>query len=273
MKASKLLTVPAIVMIVFALISTSLAAEKQAFRIKGAALLCGVVEKLASDFFGSHPDCPMVITGATTGKGFKAFLKKEADVVMASRAMTEQELGSAKTNGILPKDRYIGKICVAVITNASNPVTELTMEQLRKIFVGEITSWKDVGGPDEAIKITTRAVPETGTGLLFQKVVLKGGDYAPGHQVMRTYKTTVAVCAKSMAIGYIPASSGYFDPKKNTAIKVIPLKTTPDSPAMKPDLGVAKQTNYPVTIPFYLYWDAKIPSQCPEAFAEFAQNK
>lgn len=273
MKASNLLILSVCVCLAFAIVSTSPAEETRAFRIKGAALLCGVVEQYASEFSDLRQGCPAVIIGATTGKGFKSFLKKEVDLVMASRAMTEKELSVAQTNGIDPKNKFIGRICVAVVTNAQNPVNELTLEQLRKVFVGKITNWKDVGGPDEAIKVTTRAVPETGTGLLFQKVVLKDAPYAPGHQVMRTYKTTMQVCGKSMAIGYIPVSSGYFGQRKRVGVKVIAVKPTPDSPALIPNQGVAKHTDYPVTIPFYLYWDSNNPSQCLAQFAEYAQQR
>ena len=98
----------------------------------------------------------------------------------SSRAMNSKEKEQASANGIKVSEKQTGKTALAVVANAKNPVSELSTEQLRKIFAGEITNWKDVGGLDEPIRVTIRAVPETGAGVLFQQVVLKGAAIRAG---------------------------------------------------------------------------------------------
>ncbi|MFC1833916.1 substrate-binding domain-containing protein [Thermodesulfobacteriota bacterium] len=260
-------------MVIVCLLCIAPAMAQQRFTISGAGLLTDLTEGFTKEYGKVAPKCSSVVFPATTGKGFRRFISGEADMVMASRKMTDDEEKKAKAKGIAPEFKLMGRVCVAVITKAGNPVKELTMEQLGKVFVGEIKNWKELGGADQPIKVTTRAVPETGTGVHFQKVVLKGAPYAPGHEVMPRYSTTMTVCSKSNAIGYVPASSGSFY-KGKESVDVIGIKADADSKAVFPKYGVAKTSDYPVTIPFYFYWNSKSDKvKCLSGFAEFAAGR
>jgi phosphate transport system substrate-binding protein len=261
-----------VVCVTMALATGAYAAADKAFEIKGAGLLSGVVQQYL-DAYADSQDCPGVIVGATTGKGFKAFLAGTADVVMASRAMNDKETAKAAEVGIDAQSKQIGYVCVAIVTSPDVTVSELTMEQLRKIFTGEIANWKDVGGPDAKIRVTTRAVPETGTGVVFQNTILKGAPYAPESLIMRSYGTTASVCSKGYSIGYIPVTSAYFTKGMEAkSFKVLGVKTTMESPGLYPEEGPVLSSAYPVTIPFHLYWNANNNSQCVVNFADYVVN-
>ena len=66
---------------------------------------------------------------------------------------------------------------ISVITHPSNPVSKLTLEQIGKIFKGEITNWKEVGGTDAKISLYGRQ-SNSGTYVFFREFVVKG-DYSP----------------------------------------------------------------------------------------------
>ncbi len=242
----------------------------QGLRIWGAGLLSNVVETYSKEYAVSVPGWDPSMIGATTGRGFQSLVEGQADLVMASRPMTKSEMDAAATKGIQVVSKELGRVCLAIVTNAANPVESLTVEQLRKIFTGQITNWKDVGGSDEPILVTTRAVPGTGAGVIFQKEILQGASYAPGHVVMDTYRRTMLTVSEKHAIGYIPTSSIYYGVRCPNGTKVLGLKSDDHASPVLPDPGVVQRTDYQISIPFYYYWRAGTPkTQTAAKFADF----
>jgi phosphate transport system substrate-binding protein len=246
---------------------------KKVVRISGAGALSDIVQTYSDDYMKEAADCSITVTGTSTGSGFKKLLDGEADLMMASRKLSAEEAKMAEEKGLSLGSKYIGQVELAVITNEKNNVDVLTMEQLAKIFKGEITNWNEVGGPNEQIKVTARAAPESGAGVVFQKVVLKGAPYAKNHVVMSSYNTTLMVCGKSFAIGYIPTATSYFDRIGERGVKIINLKKQPDSAPYPLSSGVTKDTLYPISVAFFLYWNAKSENPCINGFVEYADKQ
>lgn len=253
-------------------VSPAVAQGKTEFRIDGAKLLFSRVEPWAQAFAKGRADAEPVIMGSKTGKGYRGWLAGKVDIVAASREMTPEELREAQVKGYEPHSRLVGWVPLAVMVNSKNPIKSLTLEQLRKIFVGEVSNWKEVGGLNEEITVTTRAVPETGTGLLFQRNVLQGAPYAKGHLVMPLFGTTAKIVGNKIgAVGYIPTTSPSY---KRRGVKPIGIQRDDGSPAMMPTEGPSRETDFPVTIPFLLVWDGKSPKAgLLEAFADFSANQ
>jgi phosphate transport system substrate-binding protein len=242
-------------------------------RIGGAGLLSDVVETFVQSFKKEAATCSITISGATTGIGFQKLLDGDAEIAMVTRPITSEETKKAETKGISLNSKLIGQVSLAVITNAKNTVNELTMDQLAKIFRGDLTNWSQVGGPTEPIKVTIRAVPETGAGLLFQEKVLAGAPYAKDAVVMSSYNTTVMVCGKSYAIGYIPTTTTFFDTMGERGVKVLKIKKDANFPPYQLPVGVARETQYPIAVPFYLYWNTKIDNPCVKRFVDFSEKQ
>jgi phosphate transport system substrate-binding protein len=250
-------------------INVSLSQEKKVHKVSGANLFADEFEKFSEGFQATNKSCKPVMFGSTTGKGIAQFLNGEAVLVMASRAMNSKEKEQAAAKGIQVSERPVGKTSLAVVINAQNSISELSSEQLRKIFSGEITNWKDVGGADEPIRVTIRAVPETGAGVLFQRVILKGASYAPNSQVMGTYGTTLRVAGKSPAIGYVPTCSGFFKKLITSGVKEMKVKLDKDSPAINAPAGLVKETTFPLCIPLVLIWNEKALDPCMLDFVNY----
>ena len=268
-------SVAAIVAIFFVIVA-ALPAQgqgKKIVRISGAGLLSDVVVTMKEDFAKENTACSITVSGATTGIGFKKLLNGQAELAMMTRKATSEEVKLAEAKGIALSSKLIGKIGLAVITNAKNSVDSLTMEQLAKIFKGEITNWSQVGGPNEHIKVTTRAVPETGAGVLFQRVVLDGAPYSKEAQIMSSYGNTAKVCGRAFAIGYIPTTTIYFDKLHDRGAKIIRIKKDANSAPYQLGAGVARETLYPISVNFLLYWNSKQDSTCTAGFAEFCQRQ
>lgn len=239
------------------------------FRIIGAGIPSDLVTGYEKAYVSTFRDCRLVAFQDTTQKGINRFVEGKVDLMVAARKMTESEAMIAVKNGIWPEPKLIGRISLAVITDAKNPIKELTLEQLKKIFTGEIVNWNQVGGQDQPIKVVSAAVPQTGTGQAFQKVVLDGAPYAKrGSRTTSTF-SMVEQCSKPGAIGYFPTALPLFGELEERGIKVLAVRLAPDSEAIIPASGVVKETAYPITMPFYFYYDAKDENPCVSKFAFF----
>jgi phosphate transport system substrate-binding protein len=249
------------------------AQDQKIARISGAGLLSEVVETMIQDFRKANPSCAITVMGATAGIGFKKLLDGDAELAMMTRKVTPEEAKLAEAKGIALSSKFIGKIGLAVITNAKNTVTVLTMDALAKIFKGEITNWSQVAGPNEPIRVTIRAVPETGAGVLFQDVVMQGAPYSKDAQVMSSYSNTLLVCGKSFAIGYIPTTTVHFDKLADRGAKSLKIKKDNNAEPYQLTSGVSRESLYPISLDFYLYWNSKQDGICTRGFAEFCEKQ
>ena len=237
--------------------------------VSGSSVVGDLVQAYANAFTKEKGQCNIIVNARNAGEGIKDLVEGKAQIAMTSRKMLDNERSKATNKGTELAEQYLGKISLAVIVNSGNPVKELSLEQLRKIFSGEYTNWDQVGGKREKIIVTATAVPETGAGVEFQRIVLKGTPYSAGHQVMPTYRDTVNTCSQSSAIGYLPVTSVYFHRMAERGVNVIPVKADDSPPLLYPTKELVSSTDYPITVPFYLYWNVKEESSCVRNFMAF----
>jgi len=85
--------------------------------------------------------------------GIPALLQGATDVAMSSRRISPQEIQTAVGQGKEFVERFVGYGGIVIVTDSSNPVNSLTVEQMRKILKGDYTRWNQVGGNNEPIKV------------------------------------------------------------------------------------------------------------------------
>jgi phosphate transport system substrate-binding protein len=234
------------------------------FIVSGASATAPAVDKELKAYKKAFPNCAGALVVASSGKGIRQFLAGKADIGMATRDLNEKEDKKAQEAGIAIAKRKFGDIGLGVIVSADNPVTELTMDQMRDIFSGKITNWKDVGGPDKPIKVLTREVPTRGSGVLFQKLVLGGAPYSKGSVIAQRWSNMAAGCAKGWAIGYMHTMSKFAKDPNAFGIKFLQFKKDKDSPAVQPF-----DPSYPVVMPFNLFWKKGTKNKCITGFVDF----
>jgi len=247
------------------------ALDKKVVKIAGGGALSNASQNYADSYMKEAGNCSITVTGSNTDVGFKKLFDGEADMVLATRKITAEEAKTAEQKGISLASKEIGKVELAVITNGKNTVNELTMEQLAKIFKGEFTNWNQVGGPNQPIKVT--AMAQTESGVYFQEVVLGGAPFAKDHLVVSSYNTALQVCEKSFAIGYMPTTTTFFDKIEDRGVKVLDLKKRPDSEPFPLASGVTRETFYPISVAFILYWNSKSDNPCIKGFADFVEKQ
>jgi len=123
--------------------------------IAGSTSVQPLSEELAAAFMDANPGISVEVQGGGSGQGIKAIQEKIADFGALSRNVKEEEKAAVKEELVIAKDG------VAVIVNPESKVENLTLEQVKKIFTGEITNWSEVGGGNAAIVVVSR---EEGSG-------------------------------------------------------------------------------------------------------------
>jgi phosphate transport system substrate-binding protein len=137
--------------------------ERAGVSVVGSTSVQPFAEALAEEFMASHSTEKVFIQGGGSTAGIQAVLTGAAQVGMSSRKLEESE----KTLIAVP----IIYDAIAVIVHRTNPLENLSMDQIRNIYAGKITRWKEVGGKDRAITVVTRE-EGSGTRETFQNLVM-----------------------------------------------------------------------------------------------------
>ncbi len=166
----------------------------------GSTSMTDVCTALNAAFMEKYPDVTVTLNGGGSGAAITALDQGSAQIGNLSRAVKDEENPDGKYTAIT-----IALDGIAVIVNKDNPVADLTLEQMAKIFTREITNWKDLGGADAPISLIGR---EEGSGTRdgFEDIV--GADkYDYDVQLDSTGAVKSRVQTDANAIGYISYSA------------------------------------------------------------------
>ncbi|NIW79035.1 MAG: phosphate ABC transporter substrate-binding protein, partial [Calditrichae bacterium] len=118
-------------------------------RIKGSDTMIILLQQLAKEYMRTHPGVSVYTEGGGTGSGIKALIKGEVEICSASRPLRPNEVqGLAAKYGAVGVSFLVAKDALSIYLHPENPVKNLTINQLRNIFSGELRNWKGVGGGD-----------------------------------------------------------------------------------------------------------------------------
>ncbi|MDZ7962353.1 MAG: substrate-binding domain-containing protein [Aulosira sp. DedQUE10] len=130
-------------------------------------------------------------TSPGSGSGIRMLLDGKLDFTQSSRPLTDEEKNLAQQRGFVLEERQVGIDGVAAVVNPALKVPGLTVEQLQKIYLGEITNWKQVGGPDIPITPFSQNPENADVVLISGKQILD--KQALGSNVQYVYSTTEAL--------------------------------------------------------------------------------
>ena len=218
-------------------------------QIKGSDTLINLVQRLSEVYMETNPGKYIAVTGGGSGTGIAALINGKCDIADASRNMKAKEVDQARSAGVDPRRIVIALDGLSVIVNKDNPVTGLTMDQIGKIFRGEITNWKDAGGEDMPVNLYGRQ-SNSGTFVLFMDMVLKG-DYSPRMKRMNGNSQIVeAIKADKTGIGYVGV--GYV--KNAEGITVLGVASKAGAPYASPlNSEDVNSGRYPIARPLNQY--------------------
>lgn len=123
--------------------------------IAGSTSVQPLSEVMAEEFMADNEGTSVEVQGGGSGQGIKSIQEGIADIGSLSREVKDEEKGSVKEEYIIAMDG------VAVVVNTETETEDITIEELEKIYTGEITNWKELGGKDGEITVVSR---EEGSG-------------------------------------------------------------------------------------------------------------
>jgi phosphate transport system substrate-binding protein len=225
--------------------------------INGSTTVFPIAQKEAEVYMNKYLNVNISVEGTGSGNGIAALIDGTTDIADSSREIKQGEVDKAKANGVNPYEIPIALDALSVVVNPQNPVNALTTEQVKKIYVGEITNWKDVGGPDIPIVVVARDT-SSGTYEAFIELALGKGvnitDKAIVQASNQTVKNTVALTKG--AIGYI--GLGYVD----SSVKAISYD------GVLPSKETAKNKTYKLSRYLYMYTNGQ-PTGAVKDFIDF----
>jgi phosphate transport system substrate-binding protein len=244
-------------------------AEKKYLTIKGSDTMVHLVSAWAEDYMKAHPEVEISVTGGGSGTGIAALLNRTTDICAASRTIKQEEIDLGKQKGVNPSETKVALDGIAVIVNPSNPISTLTMEQVRKIYTGEYSNWSQAGGPRQDFIILSRE-SSSGTYVFFQEHVLQKKDYTPRARLMPATSAIIqTVSADKSSIGYV--GLGYAVEAQGK-VKMLSIKASDAAKAVMPSESAVKSGEYSISRPLFLYTN-RAPTGTVKEFIDFCLGR
>ena len=193
------------------------AASAEGIVISGSTTVLPIMQKAVEAYLKLHPDMEISLTASGSGDGIKAIIDGTANLAMSSREMKESELEKAKDKGVELKPVAIATDAILPIVNPANAVPGVTKAQLKGIYTGEITNWKELGGEDAPIVVVSRD-SSSGTYEAWGELVLNKARVTPKALLQASSGAVLQFVSQNKnAIGY--DSFGYV----NGSVKGLPV--------------------------------------------------
>ena len=220
----------------------------------GSTTVQPLAEKLAEAFSAQYPEVEITVQGGGSSVGVKSAGEGTVDVGAASREVKDSEKEEFPDLVV----HTIARDGIAIVAHPDVPVDNLTKEQVRDIFAGEITNWSEVGGPDKPIVVVSRE-EGSGTRAAFEEMVMgKEGPPIVDTAILQpsngAVRTTVSTTPDS--IGYL--SFGYLD----ESVKTLAVD------GVEPTEANAASGDYPIVRPLNLLTKGE-PTGVVEAWLGF----
>ncbi len=220
----------------------------------GSTSMEKIIGALGEAFEGQNSGVTFTYNPTGSGSGIQAVKEGRCDIGLSSRDLKEEEIADGLKATVLAYDG------IAVIVNPENPVADLDMDSISKIYTGEITNWKDVGGQDAEIVLIGR---EAGSGTRdgFESITKTEDACQYRQELTSTGDVITAVSQNPAAIGY--ASLASVNEQVQT-VRVNGVEPTEDS---------IKDGSYVIQRPFILVTKEDTPlSDTAQKFFDFATS-
>ncbi len=256
MKRSKL--VVGVVLLAAVFISSIVFAGNIA--INGSTTVLPIAQKVAEAFMKEHPDVKISVSGGGSGNGIKALIDGTTDIADASRAMKDEEVEMAKGKGTKPVEFVVAYDCIVPVVHPDNPLKNITVDQLKAIYMGKVKNWEEIGGSDKPVVVISRDT-SSGTYEVWEEKVMKKERVYPGALLTASSGAIIQTVSKnSNAIGYV--GHGYVD-KSVKSLSVNGIMGSKETTLNK---------TYPISRPLFMYTRIQ-PAGDIKTFMDYVLNK
>ncbi|NLW49499.1 MAG: phosphate ABC transporter substrate-binding protein [Candidatus Brocadiaceae bacterium] len=183
-------------------------AEKKSIVVDGSTTVGPIGKAFAEHYMRQNPGETVSVSESGSGNGAKSLVNGTCDVAMMSRFMKDSEFKAAIDGGVMPVAHVVALDGIAVIVHPANPVTGLTVAQVRDIYTGRVTNWSQVGGPNLDIVAVSRDT-NSGTYETFQGLVMgnekmgAGTEYVGSNGAARSRVQTTRQAVAFVGLGFV----------------------------------------------------------------------
>lgn len=215
--------------------------------VEGSDTLVNVAQAWAEAYQEAEPGVMISVKGGGSGNGIAALINGTVDFANASRNIKDEEIEEAQANSVEPVEHTVALDGIVVIVNPGNGVEDISLEDLGKIYRGEITNWSDIGGADAEIVLLGRDT-SSGTYEYFKEEVVEqvdGGEYAASMRNLPSNQAQVdEVKGNAAAIGYV--GIGYAE-SAGSDVKLLKVD------GVAPSIDTVVDASYPLSRGLYMY--------------------
>jgi phosphate transport system substrate-binding protein len=241
-------------------------AEKESITIKGSDTVLPLAQMEAEKLMVKDSSVTVSVVGGGTGVGITALLEGTTDIAMASRDLKTEETLKFKEAKIEIVKRLIAYDALSIVVHPGNKVSQLTREQIEKIYTGEIKNWKEVGGEDLQIVAYSRE-SSSGTYEYFKEEVLDDKNYATDILSMPATGAIVqSVSQTKGAIGYIGLAY------QTKSVKQLSVSYDNGKTYVAPSVAAAKDKSYPISRPLFFFYD-KVDTEKVNSIVDFTLSE
>jgi phosphate transport system substrate-binding protein len=242
-------------------------------RMKGSDTIGGALgPALAEAFSQRRPDVTVTVEALGSSTAFGGLFDGSADLGASSRPVNGKEIAEAQRLGVALVETVIGYDGLAVIVHPDNPIAALGIDEASRLFRGEVTSWRELGGPDLPVRRLSRPT-YSGTYEFFRdKVVRRGDSKAAGELAADTHflessrEIAEAVAADPGAVAY--AGLGWV----GEGVRAVPIRAGAGGQAIAPTVDTVRDGSYPIYRTLLVYTRGA-PRGDAAAFLAFALSK
>lgn len=209
---------------------------------KGSTTVLPIAQLISEELASS---IVLSVQGGGSGTGIAAIIDGTTDIAGSSRFMKLEEFQKAVANGVIPYVWEVAIDALSIVVHPSNSIGAITYEDLRRIYLGEVTNWSELGGPNWEIVVVSRDT-SSGTYGTFKEFVLDNQEVTPG-ALFQSSNGAVATTVASTpgAIGYV--GLGYLQP----SLRTLALAKTEAGPFVMPSVETAITFEYALARPLF----------------------
>lgn len=242
---------------VFLLLSLAAHAATDRLIITGSSTIAPLAAEIAKRFEQQNPSVRIDVQSGGSSRGVADARSGLANVGMASRSLKIDEKDLMQ--------HTIAMDGIGIILHKSNSVDELSDEQIKAIYRGQIKNWKEIGGKDLAITVVNKAEGRSTLELFLQYTGLKNSQIRPQVVIGDNQQGIKSVAANPGAIGYVSIGTAEYDENHGTPIKLIPLHSVAATVAN------VKDGKFPLSRPLNLVTRGA-PAGLAKRFVDFAKS-
>lgn len=213
-------------------------ARNHTLSISGSSTVAPLAAEIAKRYEASHPGTRIEVQTGGSSRGIADLRRGTAQIALVSRALKPAEADLVVTT--------IAIDGIALIVNRANPVPSLSDDQIRGIYTGAITSWRQLGGADAAITVVTKAEGRSTLELFLEHLGLESRQIKASVVIGDNRQGILTVAADPHAIGYVSIGTASQEVNAGAAIRLLPLA------GIAPSLANVRSGRYPLSRPLNL---------------------